>query len=505
MDKGDYDTRVYEMIASGPYEEYLYKNGKPKDPLNAMIEGANITRQRTAHLMGEEKLERRLLVSNPKVASLYCLPKIHKNPLAMRPISSNVSTPMEKMAAWVVNGMKHYPISHGASVKNSVDLVEQLKGVELRMGEILVSFDVKALFPSVPVPDAIQSFRGHLERSRASSIQIEAYTSIVERCMDQNFFTFRGKFYRQKRYVDDVFAIVEERHLEQTLELLNTRHPTIKFTVEQEVDKKLPFLDLIISRKPDNSLKFGIYRKPTSTDRYITSDSNHCGAQKQAAFHSMAHRLVSVPMEKDEYTIEKEKIKKAAKLNGYDEDFVEKIIRTHERKQHKREVTTLQPEKENLERISMPFYAKVTNRIKNALKRHGYHVTHKSENRLRDLLCNAKDKIPSNEKSGIYKIECQDCAAVYIGQTRRKFKVRLKEHKKAVANKRANESSVASHAISLQHNVDWDNAKILKNIRKSSQLNAWESMHIMTSEQPLMNEDDAPILSPLFHLTKLKL
>ncbi|XP_055522576.1 uncharacterized protein LOC129716761 [Wyeomyia smithii] len=453
----------------------------------------------------------------------------------------NVSTPMEKMAAWVVNEMKHYPISHGASVKNSVDLVEQLKGVELRMGEILVSFDVKALFPSVPVPDAIQSFRGHLERSRASSIQIEAYTSIVERCMDQNFFTFRGKFYRQvfglcmgsklspllaelfmsdfegklkeekifprvwKRYVDDVFAIVEERHLEQTLELLNTRHPTIKFTVEQEVDKKLPFLDLIISRKSDNSLKFGIYRKPTSTDRYITSDSNHCGAQKQAAFHSMAHRLVSVPMEKDEYTIEKEKIKKAAKLNGYDEDFVEKIIRTHERKQHKREVTTLQPEKENLERISMPFYAKVTNRIKNALKRHGYHVTHKSENRLRDLLCNAKDKIPSNEKSGIYKIECQDCAAVYIGQTRRKFKVRLKEHKKAVANKRANESSVASHAISLQHNVDWDNAKILKNIRKSSQLNAWESMHIMTSEQPLMNEDDAPILSPLFHLTKLKL
>nr|XP_029714405.1 CD109 antigen-like [Aedes albopictus] len=34
MDRGDYDSRVLAMIRDGPYEEYKFKNGKPKDPLN---------------------------------------------------------------------------------------------------------------------------------------------------------------------------------------------------------------------------------------------------------------------------------------------------------------------------------------------------------------------------------------------------------------------------------------------------------------------------------------
>ncbi|XP_053690925.1 uncharacterized protein LOC128739464 [Sabethes cyaneus] len=266
-----------------------------------------------------------------------------------------------------------------------------------------------------------------------------------------------------KRYVDDVFAIVKERHLSQTLELLNSRHPTIKFTVEKEVDGKIPFLDLIITKKEDNTLKFGIYRKPTSTDRYITSDSNHYGAQQQAAFHAMAHRLVSIPMEKEDFVTERDKIYEAARINGFDNNFVDKIIRLHERKRHRKNVTTLQPQKDDVQRISMPFYPKATNPIKQRLKRHGYHVVYKSNNTLRDLLCNTKDKVPAEEKSGIYQIECQDCPAIYIGQTRRKNKVRVKEHKAATENKRTNDSSVAMHAISSEHVINWNSAKLLKN------------------------------------------
>lgn len=315
MDREDYDARVYDMIGTGPYEEVKFKNGKPKDPLNKMIEEVNCARQKVAHLMGEERLDRKLHVPNPAVASLYCLPKIHKNPIGMRPISSNIRTPTQKMAAWLVSEMKKYPVKHGKSVKNSVDLVKKLEGFKLGRGEILVSFDVTALFPSVPVNEALQSLRRHLERSRAPPNHIEAYLSVAQVCMNQNFFTFRGKVYRQTfglsmgsklsplladlfmsdfeneaqkkklfpriwwRYVDDIFAPVKERYLDQTLSMLNSQHNTIKFTVEKEEEGRLPFLDLLISRKEDSTLKFGIYRKPTSTDRYITSDSNHFGAQ----------------------------------------------------------------------------------------------------------------------------------------------------------------------------------------------------------------------------------
>lgn len=76
MDREDYDSRVNAMISEGPYEECKFKNGKPKDPLNSMIEEANRVRQNVAHLVGENRLERRFQVPNPTVASLYCLPKI---------------------------------------------------------------------------------------------------------------------------------------------------------------------------------------------------------------------------------------------------------------------------------------------------------------------------------------------------------------------------------------------------------------------------------------------
>ena len=539
MDKQDYDARVFDMINTGPYEEHKFKNGKPRDPLNAMTEEASAVRQKVAHLLGEDKLERKFHVPNPKVAALYCLPKIHKVPLAMRPISSNIGTPMEKMAAWVVEEMKKYPITHGMNVKNSAELVDRLRDIEPKREEILVSFDVTALCPSVPVNNALDSLRRHLEQKRVPPNHIEAYLLITKTCMNQNYFSFRGRFFRQtfglsmgnklspllaeafmsdfemgllkekyfprvwRRYVDDIFSVVKERYLSQTLDLLNSRHSTIKFTVEKESDGKLPFLDLIINRKENDTLKYEIYRKPTSTDRYITSDSNHHGAQKQAAFHSMVHRLFSIPMESENFVTERNRIHEAAELNGYDKTFVDKILRKHERKKHRQNCTTLQPEKEEKRWISLPFYPKLTNSIQSVLQKHGFHAAYKSNNNLKDLLVNLKDKVPPEEKSGIYKIPCENCPAVYIGQTRRKLKARLREHKTAVENDRVNDSSVAAHTTSQKHSVDWEKVKLIKNVQKTAHLNAWESMYITTTDHPLMNEDDPPISSPLFHLTKL--
>ncbi|XP_055645147.1 uncharacterized protein LOC129781412 [Toxorhynchites rutilus septentrionalis] len=307
------------------------------------------------------------------------------------------------------------------------------------------------------------------------------------------------------RYVDDIFASVKERYLDRTLAMLNSRHDSITFTCEKEQDGKLPFLDLEITRKEDNTLKFGIHRKPTSTNRFITSDSNHFGGQKQAAFHSMAHRLYNVPMEKEEFSKEKEQIYKAATVNGYGKEFVEKIFRKHKRKKYTRDITTLQPEIDDIKRITLPFYPKITNPIKNTLKRQGLHIVYKSGNTLRDLLCNLKDKIPPDEKSGIYEIPCLDCPAVYIGQTRRKIKVRIREYKTAVENNKSNESAVAAHTTSLDHKIDWTKAKLIKYVKNSSQLNAWESMFISNSQKPLMNEDDPPITSCLYNLTELRI
>ena len=71
------------------------------------------------------------------------------------------------------------------------------------------------------------------------------------------------------RYVDDIFAIVDETFdIDFFLQQINSQYSSIKFTYEKEVDGKLPFLDLLIKRG-DNQLKYEIYRKKTHTFRYI--------------------------------------------------------------------------------------------------------------------------------------------------------------------------------------------------------------------------------------------
>ena len=68
-----------------------------------------------------------------------------------------------------------------------------------------------------------------------------------------------------KRYVDDIFCIVEnEDESSKFLEYLNRQHPNIKFTLEKECEGKLPFLDIMISRQNNNFLTT-LFRKKTYT------------------------------------------------------------------------------------------------------------------------------------------------------------------------------------------------------------------------------------------------
>jgi hypothetical protein len=53
--------------------------------------------------------------------------------------------------------------------------------------------------------------------------------------------------------------------------------------MDEEQSVQLPFLDVKVERQ-DNQLIFDVYRKPTSTKRYITADSFHPQSQKKRCF-----------------------------------------------------------------------------------------------------------------------------------------------------------------------------------------------------------------------------
>ena len=65
------------------------------------------------------------------------------------------------------------------------------------------------------------------------------------------------------------------------------------------------------------------------------------------------------------------------------------------------------------------------------------------------------------KKNVIYKIPCE-CGDSYIGETLRPLDARIAEHKRCCREGNSS-SGVAEHMWSKQHNIKWDDIKILDN------------------------------------------
>src|SRR5678815_870993 len=96
------------------------------------------------------------------------------------------------------------------------------------------------------------------------------------------------------RYVDDCFVLFREReHANLFLEHLNNKHPNIRFTKEEELDGKLPFLDVFVQRR-ENKFHTSIYRKPTSTSLGTSYFSSIPFGYKRAGIYCRIDRAYKI-------------------------------------------------------------------------------------------------------------------------------------------------------------------------------------------------------------------
>ena len=61
----------------------------------------------------------------------------------------------------------------------------------------------------------------------------------------------------------------------------------------------------------------------------------------------------------------------------------------------------------------------------------------------------------------VYKINCNNCSASYIGQTKRHLNTRVKEHCNNIKLHHTSHSVVSKHRSGFDHNFDWNNYNIL--------------------------------------------
>ena len=78
-----------------------------------------------------------------------------------------------------------------------------------------------------------------------------------------------------------------------------------------------------------------------------------------------------------------------------------------------------------------PYIKNVSERVDRILKQFHIHLSHRLSCKIRLKLCNFKDnREPPNQAGVVYKMSCNDCNALYIGETDRLLKERTEEHRK---------------------------------------------------------------------------
>ena len=169
----------------------------------------------------------------------------------------------------------------------------------------------------------------------------------------------------------------------------------------------------------------------------------------------MIHRLISLPLSEYAFNQELHTIKRIASNNNINLD-IDNVVRKKQNSLALDSITSLPRDfsRSRIKWFRLPYLGKISENIRRTLKPLNLRPTFYSLNTVQRLFCHLKDPIPKDERSGVYKISCGDCDAVYIGETGRQLKVRIKEHLDAVRKNRPERSTFASHLLQSGHSVD---------------------------------------------------
>ena len=103
---------------------------------------------------------------------------------------------------------------------------------------------------------------------------------------------FAPKYYR--RYVDDIFLLFKAKdHVKKFFCYMNSRHPKIKFTFEEENDNKISFLHISITRTK-NKFTRSIFCKKTFSVVYLNFHSHLPTDYKKSLIDTLLHRSYKV-------------------------------------------------------------------------------------------------------------------------------------------------------------------------------------------------------------------
>ena len=129
----------------------------------------------------------------------YGLLKIHKTNTPLRPIVSSRGSVTYGVAKVIAKILKPLVGKSSHHIQSTKDFVDRVSKVTLQPGECFCSYDVAALFTSVPVDKALNIIEDLLEQditlNDRTVLSVQNIIELLGFCLYIRYFSFQNKFY----------------------------------------------------------------------------------------------------------------------------------------------------------------------------------------------------------------------------------------------------------------------------------------------------------------------
>ena len=216
MDRQDYINKAKHLLNQSTYREI------PWDPTNMIKNKLINILKRVKNQAGLDNVTYKSMYATGCVPlKFYGLPKIHKPDTPLRFIVSSCGSVTYGVAKELTKILKPLVGKPPYDINCNHDFVKQVKHINLTPGECLNSYDVSALFTSVPVDPALKAIKDLLEKEptlkERTVLPVEDITLLLEFCLKNMYFSFKGQFYEQVEgaaMVSPVSPIVANLYIE---------------------------------------------------------------------------------------------------------------------------------------------------------------------------------------------------------------------------------------------------------------------------------------------------
>jgi hypothetical protein len=530
------DTNTYNKLEYNPFDEVLDKIKKTLDFLRVKK-------------YISKRLFNNLTPKNSKIGSFRILPKVHKDKFACRPIVNCKNHPTSNLALFLDIILREFVENSSSFIKDSQDLMIKCTQVMLPDKCNMYSCDFESLYTNIDSQKCINLIMDFLNTKNHYSIHYNsiALKTVLDLVLYNNIFTFNNEYYVQIRGIsmgiicgptlaNMYLSILEEQFLTIEKPLIYYRYIDDIFIISKTIltdimfvkyfqnlklnfvrDNVVNFLDLYI--KYDyitNSLEFNLYVKPTSTNSYLSTCSNHpkhiiknipkaqflrirriCTSYIDYVHHSrnlifqfvkkgynynILRKMANVVGGIDRNSLLKYKMKNKENINNsysyvckkFDTlsmNFDSTVYSTWKESNDVDDMfkfklisTIYQNVKNTLLFKSKPdiFNFKTNYRCSNNTCKVCYRlITRKYHLIKNQLLLPIMDKCSCDAKNIVYMIICKKCHEIYVGESGRTAKVRFYEHLNNIDNFQRfgnKQTEISIHFNRPNHDLDKDMA-----------------------------------------------